>query len=291
MAVPALIPQTSAKLKDLLFATDFSEGSLRALPYVGGIAKAFGATLHLCHIVAPTPLAVGAAAPDLYQAAGKEATQQLSSLFHAPVLDGLERNLILAEGDIEDELLKAIGENHIDLVVAGTHGRTGWRKLLLGSVVETICRVATCPILTVGPALTSHNGLSFKRILFPTDLSDKSKRVLPYLTLLAEKYRSQLTVLHVMPEEARGNPDAKALGEPICRNMVHIFEQDLVPWNPEFILEFGDTVETVLRIAQEKKADLITLGIRNAFTPGIQLRSSTAYRIIAGATCPVLTAR
>lgn len=290
MAAPASIPTPKPQLKNILLATDFSEGSSRALPFVGGISRAFRSTVHLCHIVAPTPLAAGAAAPGLYEAAGKEATQQLSALFHAPVLNGLERKLILAEGTIEDELLKVIREKSIDLVVAGTHGRTGWRRLLLGSVAETIYRFATCPVLTVGPAL-EPDGVLFERILFPTDLSDESKAILPYLTLLAQKYKSRLIVLHVLPEETGVNPEATALSESIRRDMVHTFEREPAPWNPEFILEFGDTVETVLRVAHEKKADLIAMGIRNAFTPGIQLRSSTAYRMIAGASCPVLTCR
>lgn len=80
MAAPALVPHTTAKLKNVLFATDFSEGSSRALPYAGEIAKAFGATVHLCHIVTPTPLAAGIAAPELYQAAGEEVAEQLSTL-------------------------------------------------------------------------------------------------------------------------------------------------------------------------------------------------------------------
>ncbi len=291
MAAPAFVPGTIRKLRNVLFATDFSEGSLHALPYVAGIAQTFGSTVYLCHIIAPTPLAAGAAAPQLYEAVGKEATEQLATLHHSPVLEGLERKLLLAEGEIEDELLKAIREKDIDLVVAGTHGRTGWRKLLLGSVVEAICRITTCPILTVGPALAPRDGVPFKRMLFPTDLSEESKRVLPYLALLAEKYGARVTILHVMPREAGANPDARALSEPIRRNMMHAFQAHLGFASPDYIIEFGDTVDTVLHVAEERGADLVAMGIRNAFIPGIQLRSSTAYRIIAGAHCPVLTCR
>ena len=58
----------------------------------------------------------------------------------------------------------------------------------------------------------------------------------------------------------------------------------------EFVVAMGDTAETVLRVAREKNAGLVAMGIRNAFRPGV-LRERTAYRIIAGATCPVLTVR
>jgi nucleotide-binding universal stress UspA family protein len=60
--------------------------------------------------------------------------------------------------------------------------------------------------------------------------------------------------------------------------------------HPEFVVAMGETAETVLRVAREKNAGLIAMGIRNAFRPGI-LRERTAYRIIAGAQCPVLTVR
>jgi nucleotide-binding universal stress UspA family protein len=291
MAAPLLVPPVAVRLKNVLYATDFSEGSTHALPYVQAVAKAFGSVVYICHILAPTPLAAGAASPQLYEAAGKEASDQMAALLHSPALAGLEGKLVLAEGAIDDELVRVIREKNIDLVVAGTHGRTGLRKLLMGSVVEAICRVSTCPILTVGPGLKLQDGDRFKRILFPTDLSDESARVVPYLVLLARKYGSSLTVLHVMPEEAGVNPDARALSEPIRRRMMEEFEPTLANFRPEFIIEFGGSTETILRVADERNAGLIGMGIRNAFLPGIQLRSSTAYRIVAAAHCPVLTCR
>src|SRR5260370_2623770 len=85
------------------------------------------------------------------------------------------------------------------------------------------------------------------------------------------------------------NPEAEGLAERIRRNMRHIFEAELAGFKPEFLVGFGETVETVLRTARAKKADMIAMGIHNAFLPGVQLRSSVAYRIMAGAHCPVVT--
>ncbi|HET7872247.1 MAG TPA: universal stress protein, partial [Terriglobales bacterium] len=73
MAAPILITPTAPKLKNVLFATDFSLASLEALPYAGAIVRAFGGKLHLCHIEAAAPLSAGLADPHLYEAAGKEA--------------------------------------------------------------------------------------------------------------------------------------------------------------------------------------------------------------------------
>jgi nucleotide-binding universal stress UspA family protein len=290
MAAPVLVPPVAVQLNKVLYATDFSEGSMHALPYVHAIAKAFGSVVYICHILAPTPLAAGAAAPQLYEAVGKEASDQLAALLHSQAFRGLDGKLVLAEGAVDDELVRIIRERNIDLVVAGTHGRTGLRKVFMGSVVEAICRAATCPILTVGPGL-KPDGDQFKRILFPTDLSRESAAVAPYLTLFARKYRSSVTVLHVMPEETGENPDARTLSEPIRTHMMEAFQSGLAAFNPEFMIEFGDTTETILRVAKEKNVELVAMGIRNAFIPGIQLRSSTAYRVIAAAHCPVFTCR
>jgi nucleotide-binding universal stress UspA family protein len=293
MSALAVTTSTTAKLKNILFTTDFSEESMHGLPYVAGIAAKLGSSVYLCHIVAPSALVASApeVAPTLYEGMKEQAAAQLTALALTPGLGSLSPKTVVGSGPIEDELCNIIRENNIDLIVTGTHGRTGMRKLLLGSVVEQICRVATCPVLTVGPGLAPRGEIQFNRIVFPTDLSEDSKRILPYLRRIAEEYRAEIAVLHVMPEELVTNPDAEKLAEPIRRNMMHIFEAELSGFKPEFLVAFGETVETVLRTARAKKADMIAMGIHNAFLPGVQLRSSVAYRIMAGAHCPVLTSR
>jgi nucleotide-binding universal stress UspA family protein len=116
-------------------------------------------------------------------------------------------------------------------------------------------------------------------------------RALPFVVRLASAYNASVTVVHILPEETAGNPEAKKLSEPVLRSMVHIFEPQLKPLRTEFVIEAGETVETILRVAREKKADLIAMGIRSAFLPGFNLRTSVAYRVTAMSHCPVLTCR
>lgn len=281
MAAPILITPTAPKLKNVLFATDFSPASLEALPYAGAIVRAFGGKLHLCHIEAAAPLSAGLADPHLYEAAGKEAAENLASLRQLPVLNGLQPALVLAEGDFKAELLKIVSQADIDLVVAGTSGRTGLRKMLLGSVTEEICRDVSCPILTVGPGLAPAVAAPFKRILFPTNLSHLSKKAVPYIAMLAERFGAQVSVLHVMTQGDNTLAEAR-------RAEMSLSFLELASFKPGFSVEAGNVAETVLRAANESKADLIAMAIRNAFRPGV-LRERTAYRIIAGACCPVLT--
>jgi nucleotide-binding universal stress UspA family protein len=273
--------------------TDFSPESMHATPYVSGIAKKLGSAVYLAHVVTPNALVASApeVAPTVYETMREEAAMQLTTMARSRELADLDTKTVLTSGHIDHEVRNMVADKRIDLVVAGTHGRTGIRKLMLGSVVETVCRVASCPVLTVGPGLAPRGETGFKRVIFPTDLSEDSKKILPYLRLLAEEYKAEITVLHVMPEELINNPDAAKLAEPIRRNMMHVLGDELAGANLEFVVAFGETGEAVLRTARAMKADLIAMGIHNAFLPGVHLRSSLAYRIMAGAHCPVLTVR
>ncbi len=291
MAAPILLTPTVPKLKNVLFATDFSAAALDALPYAGAIVRAFGGKLLLCHIEAAAPLTAGLADPHLYEAAGKDAAEHLAALRYLPVLKGLQPALVLGEGDIKDELLKIVSQADIDLMVLGIRGRTGLRKMLLGSVTEEMCRAVTCPILTVGPGMASDADAPFQRILFPTNLSELSKKTVPYVAMLAKQFAAQITVLNVVAQES-GKPGANqdtAVAESRRMEMVKCFPE-LAGFQPEIVVASGNTAETVLRVAREKNPGLIAMGIRNAFRPGL-LKERTAYRIIAGARCPVLTVR
>ena len=285
-------PKPVPGLKNILFATDFSEPSMKAFPYVAALAKRFGASVFPCHIITPASLVATApmAAPSFYEAEYNAATKELDNILSSPLLKGLKTQALMSSGILGDALLDEINQNNIDLVVAGTHGRTGFRRFLIGSAVEQICRVATCPVLTVGPELPKTE-TDFKLILVPTDLSPESRRSLSFVLRLAREYGAAVTVLHVLPEETAGNPDAKKLSAPVYANMVSIFEPQLDPLKPEFLIESGETVETILKVAREKNADLIAMGIRGAFLPGFRPRMSVAYRVMAASHCPVVTCR
>ena len=291
LTVP-IVPKPVPGLKNILFATDFSEASMKAFPYVAALGKKFGASVFACHIIVPTPLSAAGpqAATYLYQAEREAAEKELENVIHSSLLEGTRTKSLLPSGLLGDCLAEEIQNNDVGLVVAGTHGRTGWRRLLLGSAVEEICRTATCPVLTVGPDLPSAP-VTFSRILIPTDLSSESLGSLPFVALLASAYGASVTVLHVLPEETANNPDAKKLSEPILKSMTHIFAPQLKNIPTEFAIETGDTVETILKVARERKADLIAMGIRNAFLPSIHIRTSVAYRVMAASECPVLTCR
>jgi nucleotide-binding universal stress UspA family protein len=166
----SIAPSPVATLKNILFATDFSEASMKAFPYAASLAKKFGASVFACHIITPTSLATAApqSAPYFYEAEYEAATKELDNIVHSPELEGIKTKALLSSGILGDALQEEIKQNHIDLIVAGTHGRTGLRRFLLGYAVEGICRVATCPVLTVGPD-QPNSRIKLDNILVPTE--------------------------------------------------------------------------------------------------------------------------
>jgi nucleotide-binding universal stress UspA family protein len=291
MAAPALALETQLKLRNILFATDFSEGAKQALPYVGSLARAFGAAVHLCHVDDPVPFSSGVAAPKIYEAQGRVTAEHLTELLNAPSLKGLDLKVTLGQGGVGDEVGRLVRDKDIDLIIAGTHGRTGLKHLMLGSVVEEICRTATCPVLTVGPGTSFRKDVPFSRILFPTNLTDSSDKILPYVILLASEFGAQVTALHIIPRDDAEIVTAQdhQLAATIRKAMETKLHPLLAFFRPEFLVVVGDPAEAILRIAAVKNADLIAMGIKNVFAPVMHLRASTAYQIIAGAHRPVLT--
>jgi nucleotide-binding universal stress UspA family protein len=261
------------------------------LRYAEALAGKFGARIHVCHAMTPTGLAIGApeAAPFLYEAEYEGSKRDLAKLLRAEEEKGLNVDSVLESGLLKDVMSSAIAQKNIDLVVAGTHGRTGVNRLLLGSSAEEICRSASCPVLTAGPWLLAPGKIQFRRIVVPTDLSEESLRVLPHALAIAQEYGSAITILNVIPLN-RGSSETKTAAKSKVLAMKAVLRHKLANFKHEFLVDYGDTAETILRVSRERKAELIALGIRNAFG-GPHLRSSIAYRVMTGASCPVLTCR
>ena len=143
-------------LKQILVATDFSEASEAALLYGRQLARAHGATLHLLHIVGyvasemATPIGIGANSGRLQMELEAEAQQRLDALVADDVSRGLPaRAVAMSSGSIAQAILTYAEAEQIDLVIVGTHGRTGFAHFFMGSVAQHVVRRASCPVLTV----------------------------------------------------------------------------------------------------------------------------------------------
>ena len=141
-------------VKKILFPTDFSETAAYAWEHAATFAKEFEAEVLLLHVQVPMhPTAeaylTGEQWERLYQETAKEAAEQMQKLVQAEALKPDQAKIELRAGIAFEQIVKAAREVAADLVVMGTHGRTGLAHALIGSVAEKVVRKAPCPVLTV----------------------------------------------------------------------------------------------------------------------------------------------
>jgi nucleotide-binding universal stress UspA family protein len=282
----------------LVAMADFSDVSEKALHHAVAIARRYGAKFYLVHIVSSSGfyLAGHECVVQATDLALREGRDLAARLVENGVLAGLSHEVVVANGNIWEELRHIATAKRVDLIVTGTQGRTGLRKIVMGSTAEDISRHASCPVLTVGPCAPSdpwaHAALH--HILYPTDLSSESAQALPYAISLATGHKAKLMLLHVVDQitgEARH--DEQRVIAALEDRM-----RELLPSSPrlnELGLEVevteGPVGETILDVATQKSSDLIIMGLKSAAAFVDHLVWSHAYKIVCEACCPVLTIR
>ena len=303
---------TAISLKNVLFATDFSATSEAALPYAAAICRRFGSTLHVAHVISEASLLLMTGGVDyvsmgtIYEDAHTEAKEKVEQI--GTRLEGIPLRSWVRHGQVWNSLADIVSENDIDLIVVGTHGRTGLGKLLLGSVAEDILRHAPCAVLTVGPKVEGRAKLppfaakgrdlappelEIRQILYATNFSRTSLSVVPYAIALAQEFQARLSLIHVIEDYASLGTRPGPIEDGVLRL------KELVPRNaglqyaPESILEFGEPAKCIVTAAEEREADLLVLGARSSdeLVGATHLPWSTAHKVIAHAKCPVLTVR
>jgi nucleotide-binding universal stress UspA family protein len=281
------------KLKKILWTTDFSPASQASLPHALALARRYESKMFLAHVVVPHPYPmVSPEAAPYIEDLRRGSSTRLTALAEADELRSIPHEVLLGHGEVAEELNAMARDQQIDLLILATHGRRGLRHFLLGSVAEEVWRTAECPVLTVGPHALGRPAeeIAMREILYPTDLSADAFAAAPFALSFALEYESRLTVLHVVP--AAVQTSARLLARAFRDELMEIFPPETVPWcEPECVVESGEPAETILRIARDRHADLIVLGVRSPETLARQHLSNVAYPVVAGADCPVLTVR
>jgi nucleotide-binding universal stress UspA family protein len=286
-------------LKNILFATDFSPCSEAAFRYVRAIAERYSSTVHLIHVLAPEPmLEIPLDRYPEMDADRESALSAMNALAAAKPYGKFTFTTTVARGPLWEVLAAFIEERSIDLIILGTHGRRGLKKVLLGSVAEQVFRLASCPVLTVGPETTREEKVdaNFATILFTTDFSAGSGHALPYALSLARANKSHLVLFHAVPACREGAEELVA--ETILRTGEErvaelLSEQVRQELKPEIVVTQGAAADGILRVAENKHADLIVMGARRAALPAVatHLPWATASKVVCHAHCPVLTVR
>lgn len=282
---------TRVAIHNVAVATDFSPCSEHALEHGLAVARHFGATLHLLHLLRPSQFPMAAEMmPALADAAERDYEHLIASLRHNRRLDGIEVRASIEQGEIPDLAGAFVRDQHIDLLIVGTHGHTGLPRLFLGSVAQQIFHCVDCPVLAVGPrAPGTGPQLQLRRVLFATDLSRESLAAVPYVLTSVEEWHTELDVLHVCKSGHPGHRDMmERLAADLAEKRADRNEQAAAPhWE---ILS-GKASPTILGYAARRHADLIVLGLKPHRTLYSASTWSHAYEIVRQAPCPVLSIR
>jgi nucleotide-binding universal stress UspA family protein len=293
------------RITHVLSPVDFSETSQHALDHAAAIARWYDAKLTLLHVFVTLPTMD--LPPLILRDADRDRLRTALRKMTSSVPGDLSLDLRVEQAEyVHNEIFRQISDTHADLLVLGTHGRSGFQRLFLGSVTEKVIRKATCPTLVVpprAPDVTLGAPVQFKRILCAIDFSDSSLSAVAYALSLAQEADAHLTLLHAIeiPRELREN----ALAPDVDLDRLHAAAdaearrrlRDLVPdaartyCTVETAVVEGRAYRRVLQLAAEQTSDLIVMGVHGRGAMDLLLFGSTTHHVIRAAACPVLIVR
>jgi nucleotide-binding universal stress UspA family protein len=286
------------RISHILCPVDFSEGSRHAVARAAALARRYRAGLTLLHIFVSRP-AMDVPPLVLDPSSRQQLIDELRELADAAA-NGVHVDCQVRQGEFADlAILDCIDDQDPDLLVLSTHGRSGPRRLFLGSVAEKVLRRAHCPTLVVPPRVppVHEDVATFTRILCAVDFSESSTAALAQALDLAVE-GTTLTLLHavelppVLPDLPPGT-DFSAMAQRLEAD-AHARLQALIPaavrgrCRVEIAVVEGRAYREIVREATERHTDLIVLGVHGRGVVDLLLFGSTAYHVVRAAACPVL---
>jgi nucleotide-binding universal stress UspA family protein len=279
----------------ILVATDLADTEY-LIPHAVAQARACGSALTLVHVIPPgqaIPLDASAIPYLDVTEMKQEAEQTLERVAAQAHASGIPCDVIVTEGNPREQITALAREVKAGRVIAGTHGRRHLTKFLLGSVAHEILRSAEVPVCTIGPH--AHEASSFgapRRILHPVSLCAGYEDSARMAIEMAQFYRADITLLHVLGRNVKSQPDSDRVVEWTRAEMQRIIPEEAPLWTQIAVqVEIGDVVEEVLNVAAEINADLIVLGVNSDVSFWPIHGDDTVYSIIAQAKSPVLSIR
>lgn len=293
------------RITHALCPIDFSEISHHALDHAAAIARWHEARLTILYVFANLPTMD--LPPLVLEDADRERLLGAMRRAAADVPPEVPTDFRIQEAAyVHEEILTQLAATHADLLVLGTHGRSGFQRLFLGSVTEKVIRKAMCPTLVVpprAPDVAADAPVQFRRILCPVDFSESSLAALAHAIDMAEESDARLTLLHVVdiPSAISGEPAAfEADLDRIRHAAAADARQRLHGLVPEHARAFstvdaaiveGRAYLEILRQAAERQSDLIVMGVHGRGAIDLLVFGSTTHHVIRAATCPVLIVR
>ncbi len=295
MATATLTP-VRVGIQNVLIATDFSRYSNTALDFGLQLAKSYQANAYVVFVVPSDEFLL--AGPDAYVAAKDAAGRDLQDLKAElkrtrSYVEGKDYHLCLLEGEVPQTILEFAHRTRIDLIVLGTHGRSGLGKALMGSVAERVFRRAQVPVLTLGPHLhrtTLHNAP--RSILVAADFTTASTRAARFAAGLSRESKAKLNLVHVVsPKHLQHFPGEAAIKHGIEIRLAELLGDQAEGVDYSTRVEVGQVVPAILQSLAECHSDLLVMGVHRANGPLDRLMFPHAYELVCESPCPVLTLR
>ena len=288
------------KERCILLATDFSISAQRAFAYAIRFATVLKARLVILTVVKAVPWA--RQNPSLH---GRHtaALLELGRLARIAGTTSLTIRPTLVFGVPSASIVEIAQEVKATLVVMGTHGRTGWDRLELGSTAEAVVRSAPCPVLTVRGTKTTQvpisvDRISLSRVLVPIDFSACADRALAYAGKLAEQFGGHIRLLHVDEQAtidpikiptvscSEEKPRQAQLRRRLRRRMLTLQGHHL---QSDFVIKPGSPGKVILTQAKGCSSDMIVMGTHGRQGLAHLVFGSVAAKVVRCAACPVLT--
>jgi nucleotide-binding universal stress UspA family protein len=291
--------RSALTFKSILHLTDFSACSDAALTWAMSMARANGAKLSVLHVVIPDALVyLTPGSPTVALDIQEEWAQREMRRIEAQLSDLPHKTMVTRGTDVWSAVEPKLKQLESDLIVLGTHGRTGLRKILMGSVAESVLGSSVVPVMTVGPAVPRGLGGDgkFHRVLLATDFAAGSAEAAGYAIAFAQRDEAKLVLVHAC-KQSKQNGSAKRLELSVAEVMHRLHETvpcaESLRYRPETLVEYGEPGARIVEVAKRKEADLIVMGIRTAkhLFAATHLDVGTAHNVVAQASCPVLTVR
>lgn len=296
------------RIHKILCPVDQSDCSGKALRYAAALAKTHGATLDVVTVIVnviPPPVPELAMMPIVV-------TDELKEAATSALLDFVKTcDATHAIAQVIEAPTPVIGiidyadRTRPDVIVIGTHGSRGFERLVFGSTTERVLHDATCPVLTIPPSARepkADEALRWSRILCAYDFSPSSRCALEASRSLAQEQGGKVTLLHVLemlsPEEAHTVAHYQVAEYVTMRQqearkqLKAALPDDAGTWRDRCDrVELGPAGKTILRVADEMRADLIVMGAQGHSLLGSMILGSTTHTVVRRATSPVLTVR
>jgi nucleotide-binding universal stress UspA family protein len=300
------------QIKRIVCPVDFSEIARHAFDRALAVARSYNGEVVVMHVLqlpahlpalayapaGPGPLAFEV--PDRAHISSELSRfLGLGHTFDVPV-----QQEVVEAGAVHKEILIQASRLSADLIVMGTHGRSGFDHLFLGSVAEKTLRTSPVPVLTVPPRAPEKAtpGLPFRSILCAVDFSPDSARALSYAASLAQHAGGRLCIMHVVEtmvvgfDPRGGNFDIEGLSKAtvaVARTQLQEYAASVTAGSDPIttVLGDGEPYRGILQEAERREADLIVVGVHGRSALDRLVFGSTADHLVRRATCPILTVR